>query len=285
MANYNFGFPRPSTISEKFDLLNQTTVAISKASAELVVLQRMVLVEGTRQTAILNTQLQIAKINELEKNRQNQVKQAAFALLKRLEEISKMNSVVLKHLYFLEESNQVKLVGLTAEVPNEINDKQYVHDVLFELERLILENNSLLSNDEINEINSYLSNIIELNNSIKIRNNLLKKELPKNTSSIFWGWLKKVFSPNFNNNKNLNAIFIVLYYIYFIPFMLAYIILILIIIEFIIGMTIKIVFYKKNKIKLMNLNASKKIELDNLNLKISELENSINLFKNKYQFN
>lgn len=285
MANYNFGFPRPSTISEKFDLLNQTTVAISQASAELVVLQRMVLVEGTRQTAILNTQLQIAKINELEKNRQNQVKQAAFALLKRLEEISKINSVVLKHLYFLEESNQVKLVGLTAEVPNEINDKQYVHDVLFELERLILENNSLLSNEEINEINNYLSNIIELNNSIKIRNNLLKKELPKNTSSIFWGWLKKVFSPNFNNNKNLNAIFIVLYYIYFIPFMLAYIILMLIIIEFIIGMTIKIVFYKKNKIKLMNLNASKKIELDNLNLKISELENSINLFKNKYQFN
>mgnify|MGYP006170108485 CR=1 FL=1 len=56
-------------MSLKFDLLNQTTVAISKASAELVVLQRMVLVEGTRQTAILNTQLQIAKINELEKNR------------------------------------------------------------------------------------------------------------------------------------------------------------------------------------------------------------------------
>lgn len=275
-------------LSTQFKQLNATTNAIAVASRELVELQTQALNESTKQTAILNTQLQITKIKELERNRQNQIKQAAFSLSKRVEEISKINSFVLKHLYFLDELNQVELVGLTTDAPNEINDKQYVHDVLSELEKLTSENQKLLSEAEIIEVNSYFSNINELDYTNYLKNKLINTQeavniQPKESENILYTWLKKSFAPKFSDNSVLNLLLIIFYYSTGIPFLLIFIIFSLIIIQFIYNLIINVVNNKKNIAIQNNLNVSKQLELNNLNLKISDLENSINLFKNKYQ--
>lgn len=278
-------------LSTQFKQLNATTNAIAVATKELVELQTQALNESTKQTAILNTQLQITKIKELERNRQNQIKQAAFSLSKRVEEISKVNSVVLKHLYFLDELNQVELVGLTTDVPNEINDKQYVHDVLSELEKLTSENKKLLSEEEMIEVNNYFSNINELDYTNYLKNKLINNleavdTQPKESDNILYIWLKKSFAPKFSNNSGLNSILIIIYYLmWIIPFILISTLLVLIVIQFIYNSIKGTISYKKNIAIQNNVKTSKQIELDNINLKISDLENLINLFRNKYQFN
>lgn len=269
--------------SEQFKQLNKTTSLIAAANAELVEIQNRALQENTRQTAILDTQLQIAKINELEKNRQNQIKQAAFALSKRVQDIKKIESLVLKHVYCLDELNQVDAVGLTSDAPNEINDKQYVHDILSELQNLFDENKKSLSNTENDEINNYLSNIKELDEAIFLKNNLESKLVKQETQAIpnkYQSWLKKVFAPKFVDNNILNIIIIIIYYTNFIPFILGFCILIIMAVDFIFKKIKDNNGKKEDNIQDLNNN-----EVININERILKLQNIITTFKNKHKIN
>jgi hypothetical protein len=75
----------------KLSELNQTSKLIAKANEELVRIQSQALDESNKQTSLLDAQLQIANINELEKNRQNQIKQAAFSIEQQIELINVIN--------------------------------------------------------------------------------------------------------------------------------------------------------------------------------------------------
>jgi hypothetical protein len=142
--------------------LNQTTAQIAAANEKLLGLQAETLNEATKQTAIMESQLQIAQINELEKNRQNEIKQAAFSVEQRIIDISTHPSKVAKYFYYKDQLNQIDLVGLTPDSPNEISDKKYVRDILSKLQSEISSVNAELSAKEVNDVEAYYQNIIEL---------------------------------------------------------------------------------------------------------------------------
>ena len=192
--------------------LNSTTKAIADANEKLVKIQTQALDESNKQTAILDAQLEIAKINELEKTRQNQIKQAAFSVEQRINEISNESSKVSQYFYYKDELNQVELVGLTPDSPNEIADKQYVRDILSKLQILVNAVKLEISNKEMLDVDSYYVNVNELAELRYSMQNLVDEfnnaKLPKVA-----GFLGQIFWPRFVANPGLNFIFIIIYYI------------------------------------------------------------------------
>lgn len=192
--------------------LNSTSQQIASATAALVAIQSQALDESNKQTVILDAQLQIAKINELEKTRQNQIKQAAFSVDQKMTEIVKISSVAARYFYLKDEQVQVNLVNLSSDSPNEIIDKQYVRDVLFKLSNEINAAKSLLTNEQIRDIDSYypyLNELSEAENSKQALMDMLRK--PKAPNLII-EILKHIALPNFFENKIINALTRLFYY-------------------------------------------------------------------------
>jgi len=154
----------------KLSELNQTSELIAKANEELVRIQTQALDESNKQTSLLDAQLQIANINELEKNRQNQIKQAAFSIEQQIELINANNSNFKKYFLFADQLNQINIVGLTPNAPNEISDKQYVRETLQKFDESLPVVKSNLSSDEIKQIDEYYINLTNLSNSIELKN-------------------------------------------------------------------------------------------------------------------
>jgi hypothetical protein len=179
----------------KLSELNQTSKLIAKANEELVRIQTQALDESNKQTSILDAQLQIASINELEKNRQNQIKQAAFSIEQQIELINQNNSNLKKYYLFLDQLNQINIVGLTPNAPNEINDKQYVKEILKKFDESLSAAKSNLSSEEIKQIEEYFNNLTNLSNSFDQKNECLYQisMLIEPEQYIgFWGFIKKM---------------------------------------------------------------------------------------------
>jgi len=157
----------------KLSELNQTSKLIAKANEELVRIQTQALDESNRQTSLLDAQLQIANINELEKNRQNQIKQAAFSIEQQIELINVNNSNFKKYFLFADQLNQINIVGLTPNAPNEISDKQYVRETLKKFDESLSVVKSNLSSDEIKQVDEYYINLTNLSNSIDLKSEYL----------------------------------------------------------------------------------------------------------------
>lgn len=91
------------------------------------------LAEAERQTAISEQQLEMAKIADLERRRQIELKQAAFALKEAL--ATPHSDTDIQRFYNLYVSKGVvQAMELTADAAHEIADKEYVRDVLRTLE-------------------------------------------------------------------------------------------------------------------------------------------------------
>jgi hypothetical protein len=157
----------------KLSELNQTSKLIAKANEELVRIQTQALDESNRQTSLLDAQLQIANINELEKNRQNQIKQAAFSIEQQIELINVNNSNFKKYFLFADQLNQINIVGLTPNAPNEISDKQYVRETLKKFDESLSVVKSNLTSDEIKQVDEYYINLTNLSNSIDLKSEYL----------------------------------------------------------------------------------------------------------------
>jgi hypothetical protein len=200
----------------KLQELNQTSQLIAKANEELVRIQSQALDESNKQTSLLNSQLQISKINELEKNRQNQIKQAAFSVDQQIALISEKTTNVEKYFLYKDQLNQIDIVELTADSPNEISDKQYVRDILKKLADSIKDVKSVLSADEINDVDSYYVNSAKLSDALDQRNDCVSQISslvePKLVSTLVL-LLTNIFIPAFPLNEKQKPIAILIYYI------------------------------------------------------------------------
>jgi hypothetical protein len=112
------------------------------------------------QTALehIKIQTQIALINNLEKQKQKQIKQAAFSIEEDILIIEKNESPIKQFFLCLNISNQIDIVGITAKDPDEIEDKVYLRNVLQKINS-VSENAKLhLSKLELDDVKSYYSN-------------------------------------------------------------------------------------------------------------------------------
>jgi hypothetical protein len=200
----------------KLQELNNTSQQIAKAQEELVRIQTIALDESNKQTSLLNSQLQIAKINELEKNRQNQIKQAAFSVDQQIISISEKSSNVEKYYLFKDQLNQIDIVQLTADAPNEISDKQYVREILKKLDDSIKDVKSNLSTEEIFDVDNYYINSTRLADSLDRKNDCVAQISsliePKLVSKLVL-FLTSIFMPAFPLNEKQKPIALLIYYI------------------------------------------------------------------------
>jgi len=117
--------------------LNQTNANIEALNAELVQIQSSALEESNRQTKLLEAQLHITRIAELERNRQVELKQAAYAINESLLDILKMSSPEQQFAHLWMQKVQIELVGLSPSNAVEIADKNYIKDVMERVESSI----------------------------------------------------------------------------------------------------------------------------------------------------
>ena len=73
--------------------LNETQSEIARSSAEIERLQNEALEASHRQTALLQSQLALSKRNDLERRRQNELKQAAFSVNEKISETLRLFSL------------------------------------------------------------------------------------------------------------------------------------------------------------------------------------------------
>jgi hypothetical protein len=196
--------------------LNQTSEAIAAANAALVALQTQAVNEAGKQTALLDAQLQISKINDLEKNRQNQLKQAAFSIDQKIKKITLESNVLARFFLLRDEYQQVGLVGLTADAPNEIADKQYVSEVLNSLDKAMSDAKSSLSELQVEDVEKYYAysdELAEANGLVTYyKDSLSGFSLPEKQKKIAV-FLMGIFFPKFIAKKENNNVAIVAYWI------------------------------------------------------------------------
>jgi hypothetical protein len=195
--------------------LNQTSAAIAAANAALISIQSKALNESSKQTALLNSQLEIAKINELERNRQNQIKQAAFSVDEKIKYINHFYSGMGRYFHLKNEAIQIGLAGLTSDAPNEITDKQYVRDVLKNLEESLGSAKSLLNLSHQRDVDIYYSYIEEYENAqneIERLQEIINSRTPPEAPNKFLGVIKETLYPRLIESKIWNTIFIFSYY-------------------------------------------------------------------------
>lgn len=208
----NANFDQAKITNTELRKLSATTQQIAAASAALVTIQTEALKESNKQTAILDAQLQIAKINELEKTRQNQIKQAAFSVGQKIDEISKEPSEVRRYFFLKDELYQVEIVGLTSDAPNEISDKQFVKDVLTRLSNDINLVKSMLSKEQARDVDMYYPFSDELSDAESLRDQLVAQLKAPKKPSLLKNILIQIFSPYFVENAIINIVFKSLYY-------------------------------------------------------------------------
>jgi len=173
--------------------------------------------------ALEHTKIQtlIAVINNLEKQKQKQIKQAAFSLEEDILRIEKNEPFIKQFFLCLNISNQISIVGLKASDPDEIEDKVYLRNVLQKINSVLENAKSNLAKIEIEDVESYHKNKELFDTLTLYKNKLLEqiKELPperiqpapKEHNFIF-EVISKTFIPILNQNKFLNAIFLLAYY-------------------------------------------------------------------------
>lgn len=209
--------------NDELKKLNSTTTEIAAANAALVAIQSDALNESTKQTALLDAQLQIAKINELEKNRQTLIKQAAFSVEQKVEEILKIAAPVSQYFYLRDQLNQVEIVQLSADSPNEIADKKYVKEVLNKLNDSFSDAKSKLNPKQISDVDSYYENINKLAIAKFDLQDVLAEidgfKLSRAPSKALSG-LFAFFHLKFFESKKVNLVVNILYY-FLLAFLLA----------------------------------------------------------------
>lgn len=192
--------------------LNASSQAIATATANLAAIQAKQAEESQRQTAIMEAQLEVAKIAELERNRQNQIKQAAFSVDEKLSEIGNYDSNIKKYFFYKDQLNQVDYVNLTPDTPNEINDKKYVKEVLDKLHVHINEVRKSLSDKERLDVDSYYQYINDLYDAKDLAQSLEERVsglvIPTALSPV-----KQIFAPRFTANNQHHFMFLIVYYL------------------------------------------------------------------------
>lgn len=113
--------------------LNLTNLDIAASNRRIEAIHRNTLNEAKRQTAVLELQLEETKLAKLEKNRQQQLKQAAFSLNKEIE-VLKACRIVPRLILAKRLNSDVAAVGLAATELHEISDKEYADTVLNKLQ-------------------------------------------------------------------------------------------------------------------------------------------------------
>lgn len=109
--------------------IEQHTARIAAATERQNDISLRQLAETERQTAISEQQLEMAKIADLERRRQIELKQAAFALKEAL--ATPHSDTDIQRFYNLYVSKGVvQAMDLTADAAHEIADKEYIRDVL-----------------------------------------------------------------------------------------------------------------------------------------------------------
>jgi hypothetical protein len=195
--------------NDELKRLNVTTSRIEEANNRLIELQSTVLNRVNKQIAISEELLQIGRINELERHRQNEIKQAAFSVDEKITESEKYKGVK-KYFMLREQLYQVEMVGLTADIPHEIIDKKYVKNVLQRLNQEIIASQSQLATDEINEVDDYLNTLPKLwlisterDEAQYQLNQIIDNAIDK--PNLLQGMAKFVFYPDWiklNNSRN-----------------------------------------------------------------------------------
>lgn len=210
-ANGGSGGLFGNAATKELKKLNATSKEIAAANAALVKIQDQALEQGARQ-------LQIEKIRELEKNRQNELKQAAFSVEQKIIEITNNPSKVAQYFYLKEVLNEIDLVGLTPEAPNEIIDKQYVRDVLTKLHNVVNQVKASIAEHEIRDVDSHEDYTIELSEVKELRASLnsqlaqLKKPSPP--KNIYLEIVLQILYPRLVNNRLINTVLLVPYYLF-----------------------------------------------------------------------
>lgn len=114
------------------------------------------LAEAERQTAISQQQLELAKVAELERRRQIEIKQAAFALNEAVKDGASSSDAA----YFMALKFQKLIlqdVGLSADEAHEIADKEYVKGALLALDDALSEVGKRLGEEADADFDRYLS--------------------------------------------------------------------------------------------------------------------------------
>jgi hypothetical protein len=196
--------------------LNRTAEAIATANAQLVAMQSQAIDEASKQTALLDAQLQISKIGELEKNRQIQIKQAAFSVEQKIKKFTSEQNIFTRYFHLKDQDQQVSLVSLTADAPNEIADKKYVSEILSGLNQAINEAKTNLSKLQIEDVEKYYkysNELAEANGLASYYSNLLTNfsfpEKMNKTSALLMG----LFMPKLISKKEHNNIAVIIYWI------------------------------------------------------------------------
>lgn len=197
--------------------LNNTAQEIAAANETLIAIQTAVINESSKQTALLDAQLQISKVNELEKNRQILIKQAAFSVENKIEEVLKNESPLIQYFYLKDQINQVEIVQLTSDALNEIIDKKYVKDVLINLHHKTAEAKEKLNPKQIKDIDDYYKNRnrlatckYELENLINEIEKTKFNKTPASVSLIFSSLLRLSFFDNTLINKIINTVYYII---------------------------------------------------------------------------
>ena len=174
--------------------LNHTSSQILEANRALVGIQSLALNESTKQTSLLEAQLQIAKIADLEKNKQNQIKQAAYSVGDKVKSYATYSGIK-KYFLLQVQSNEVLGVGLTADLPNEINDKHYVKEVLDLLNSEISSSKNEVSSVEIDDVEKYFNHQNQLGYAYEIIEDAEARKAQLNTSiiAVLIGAIKELF--------------------------------------------------------------------------------------------
>lgn len=152
------------------------------------------LAEAQRQTKLAERQLAIAELQNFERERQVELKQAAFEINEVLDRVAG-EEPVLRYFVLRQQKSAVLDVGLNAASLDEISDKNYVRDVLNRLLQTFENAEREVGVEFINDLNIYEESIVELDklnseidvfrNDYKIINKVEKKRFTFLDFAIF----------------------------------------------------------------------------------------------------
>ena len=143
--------------------LNKVSSKIAETIANIEKINLEALGQAMRQTALLEYQISHVKLEKLEKERQNQLKQSAFAINAELK-TAMSDAPVVRYILSFRRSREAIVVGFRPELLNEISDKEYAYTVETNLKETLMESLGLLSPREIDQATQYLNFLDNQNN-------------------------------------------------------------------------------------------------------------------------
>lgn len=162
--------------------LNITNADIAASNRRIESIQRDALDQTKRQTAIMELQLEEAKLAKLEKTRQIQLKQGAFSLNKDIDTV--LTYPMMPRLLLLnrktEEANQV---NLNADELHEIADKEYTHTVINRLQSSVQEAENGITAAEKQQVAGFLA-AIEILSTAPLQIEEIQAEISKTKSKL-----------------------------------------------------------------------------------------------------